>query len=673
MRYLVFLLCLLLQVSAMAQSSGNPIADSLIGTIPATRDDTARARLYKKIVDELTGNNPPEAMRYAEIGMKHVQLMKWKKGIGVFYNLIGSLHNVNGQYAAAVSQFEQALAIHRTNKDIFNAASVLNNIGTAYFRQSVFDKASEYYIESLKLAEQIEDKYLTAICLGNLATVSFQQGDYDKALESQFKALRIRKTIEGKDESGILLFEIGNSYFNKKDTGNARKFYNEALQVLSASDDRQGIASVYSSLALMTPDYTGKLDFQLKAQAIWDELNPGYTTSVTNLGNIAYTYLDLARYDSLRPAQPSEQIPAGGAALLQKAEAAMARAFAQTMNSQDLGNYSFLMGLKAEIEFEKGNYRMAYTSLKSYHQLNDSIFSQETKNRIATIEGRREVALRDKEIELNKIALSNQRKLGIALLTGIVLLLVIGGLLFRQGRMRKKSNSVLLQLNQELDEANKVKARFFAILSHDLRGPVASIVNFLHLQKEAPDLMTAEQEETHRQKLTDSAHSLLENMETMLLWSKDQMKRFVPVNQPVTAAALFLRLEKTFANSTRATIRFSDPENLLVITDENYLFTIMQNLTANAIQALKSTEAPVIEWEASAEKGGAAFSIRDNGPGIDPALLLPEETGGLASNTSTGFGLHLVRDLARAIGCSISAEPAPGGGSCIRLQLPAGE
>jgi signal transduction histidine kinase len=114
------------------------------------------------------------------------------------------------------------------------------------------------------------------------------------------------------------------------------------------------------------------------------------------------------------------------------------------------------------------------------------------------------------------------------LIIGLALLAVIGGLLYWQNQTKKRTNTTLLHLNNELDEANKIKARFFAILSHDLRSPVANLINFLHLQKEEPDLLTPELAEMHQKRITESAENLLENMESMLLWSKGQMQHFKP-------------------------------------------------------------------------------------------------------------------------------------------------
>ena len=44
-----------------------------------------------------------------------------------------------------------------------------------------------------------------------------------------------------------------------------------------------------------------------------------------------------------------------------------------------------------------------------------------------------------------------------------------------------------MNLNNELSVANDTKAKLFGVISHDLRAPVSSIVQLLHLQKENPE------------------------------------------------------------------------------------------------------------------------------------------------------------------------------------------
>ena len=102
--------------------------------------------------------------------------------------------------------------------------------------------------------------------------------------------------------------------------------------------------------------------------------------------------------------------------------------------------------LLSKIEAEQGNYKDAYLHYKEYQKIQDSIFSQENKNKIASIAASREIMLKDKELEVNKMSLKMQKKQQISLIVGIVLLLIIGGLLYRQSQIRKSKNFQLIAL-----------------------------------------------------------------------------------------------------------------------------------------------------------------------------------------------------------------------------------
>src|ERR1019366_3201030 len=86
----------------------------------------------------------------------------------------------------------------------------------------------------------------------------------------------------------------------------------------------------------------------------------------------------------------------------------------------------------------------------------------------------------------------------------------------------------LTKLNEQLEDANKLKAKFFAILTHDLRSPISSLVNFFQLQKRDANLLNEKQKAEQESKITKSALSLLVVMEDILLWSKGQMENFKP-------------------------------------------------------------------------------------------------------------------------------------------------
>jgi two-component system, OmpR family, sensor histidine kinase MprB len=72
---------------------------------------------------------------------------------------------------------------------------------------------------------------------------------------------------------------------------------------------------------------------------------------------------------------------------------------------------------------------------------------------------------------------------------------------------------------------------------------------------------------------------------------------------------------------------------------------------------------------------GGELTVRDRGPGIDPEDL-PHvfdrfyRAPSARSMPGSGLGLAIVRNAALAHGGSVTAEPAPGGGTVMRLRLP---
>jgi C4-dicarboxylate-specific signal transduction histidine kinase len=61
--------------------------------------------------------------------------------------------------------------------------------------------------------------------------------------------------------------------------------------------------------------------------------------------------------------------------------------------------------------------------------------------------------------------------------------------------------------------------------------------------------------------------------------------------------------------------------------------------------------------------------IKDNGPGLAPGEAQPLLQSTAVSGSRTGLGMHIIRDLAQAIGCTIRYESAPQAGTAVYLVL----
>jgi signal transduction histidine kinase len=439
-------------------------------------------------------------------------------------------------------------------------------------------------------------------------------------------------------------------------------------------DNKVEIATALTNRAIMESSPRGQIAIMLRAEKALMESNPNSTSMMINNANLGVNYLRLAK-----------EGPVGARdSMLKKSRHYLLRARDMAESRKNPGVVSEILPSLVELEEFQGHFKQALQYSKRAQELSDSTYSQENKNEIASLEAKHTVALKDAELTVSQLKLSDERKTTIGLIAGLALLAGFGALLYLQSRSRKKANIALQQANRELgaanrnletanrelEEANQVKARFFGILSHDLRGPVAHLLHFLQVQKKAPHLLAGGQQETQRQQITDSAENLLNTMEGMLLWSKQQMQSFRPNPKNTAVDELFEYLQKFFGEPGAVNLLFQAAGDLSVFTDENYLRVIMQNLTSNAIKALKDRPNATIAWNAKKEGNNLILSIADNGPGIplEHQEILYDES--VADNARDGFGLHVVRDLAKAIRCRLDVRSEPGKGTTFSLILP---
>jgi signal transduction histidine kinase len=654
---IIFLLCLF-QTGVFAQKTGQALIDSILQALPAVKEDSLKVKALNRVGEIYLQFNPSKGLGYADQAFVIAEKMHWKKGMARLLNLKGLMVGDTGNNTQARVYFQMSIDMQKQINNSFGMISSLNNIGRSYQRESNFGAALDYFFKALTVAEEIKSNEQIALVGTNLTASYVTQRNYVKSQEYAEMTLKYAELSHTPNNIGKALQLLGTIKQDTKDTIAARAYMARALKVYEGIDNPSAIAQVLSAMApLEYPDYKKALDIMLKAQKILDEISPSSYISIGNLGNIGTTYLVIAKNS-----QPAEK-----KAAFDKAESFFNRALVICKEVKNTEYLATLYGDISTLEEERGNYKTALVNLKKNFSINDSLFSQDKKNDLASMENKHNIDLKNKEIAISQLELANQRKTQIGLIVGLALLGIIGGLLLWQNRLRKKSNTTLMVLNNQLDEANKVKAKFFGILSHDLRSPISSLISFLHLLKNEPELLSANERDSYRQQIGQSTQELLQTMETMLIWSKEQMDNFKPVIKIVQVADLFDYLQKFFAQTTRVQISFSDPGELIVSADENYLNVIMQNLTSNAIKALRNNPNGTIAWKAHKEGIKTILSVTDNGPGIqaDQIKALYHEESGV--NAKTGFGFHLIRDLAKAIQYRISIESKPGMGTTFVL------
>lgn len=234
------------------------------------------------------------------------------------------------------------------------------------------------------------------------------------------------------------------------------------------------------------------------------------------------------------------------------------------------------------------------------------------------------------------------------------------------------------RLHRELEEADRAKDNFLAMLGHELRNPLAPIVTALELlRKERADL--------------PRLRGIIERQVQQLVRLVDDLLDVARI----TRGKIELRKERTdLVSLTRATAEAVRPtcerkrqsmtttfcaDELWVDGDPARLQQVLQNLFHNATKYTQT--GGHIAIEVSRVSARANLRVQDDGMGMPPELTarvfdlfvqgkqsLERSAGGL------GIGLTLARELVRLHGGDVSARSeGPGRGSVFEVELPLAE
>lgn len=229
-----------------------------------------------------------------------------------------------------------------------------------------------------------------------------------------------------------------------------------------------------------------------------------------------------------------------------------------------------------------------------------------------------------------------------------------------------------------LRAADRRKSEFLAMLSHELRNPLAAISNALELCKTAePDAATFEwsrivmcRQVTHLTRLVDDLLDV-----TRITSGKIQLRtQRVDCADILDSSLSGLRL--LFSERGQELVRSYTRGALCVDADPTRLEQVVVNLLTNA--AKYTPRGGKIWVNAERENGEVVISIRDNGVGIDPSVisemfdLFAQGRRSIArSEGGLGLGLTISRTLIEMHGGKIAARSGgEGHGSEFIVRLP---
>lgn len=234
------------------------------------------------------------------------------------------------------------------------------------------------------------------------------------------------------------------------------------------------------------------------------------------------------------------------------------------------------------------------------------------------------------------------------------------------------------RLYEQARRASLAKDEFIAMISHELRTPMTSILGWTRLLKmgglseeEAASALDAvERSATVQARLIDDLLDISRISTGKLELTLENLDLVDVVTSTVEA----LRIPATEKNV--ALVTRIDAKRHLVRGDRHRLQQVVSNLVHNAVKF--TPDGGRVSVELTSKGGQAALRVRDNGKGIRPEALeqifeaFRQESDATAeAKAGLGLGLSIVRHIVERHGGTVSAESEGAGrGSTFCVLLP---
>lgn len=487
---------------------------------------------------------------------------------------------------------------------------ITNDLGVHFENQDVYDSALKYYNISLETASRLGMEEDMAFALNNIGLVFYYLSNYDEALENMEASVALKRK-NGISSLYVSLMNIGLIY-------NDQQRYDDALSLLSEIEKTY----VEECTAYQLAD----LYFSL-----------GYAHFHKENFTRALAYFDLA--DQHGQASGNRKVMANvlhhfgiynlGKGELAKSKDQLERALAMATELHLRRTKRDIYSTLQQLYGQQGNIRRELEFQTKYMELKDSIFNEQMANNLKEIQlsaqkRYSEGVIQQKNIELSRVRL-------IILLVGViaVLIFIVSVLIYRNYRIshrmkivleeevRKRTNE-LVQSNSELTRMNAEYDHLIYRASHDIRGPLATLLGLTRLARQ--DYNDPNRVIDYLHKIHATANGLIETLSQLM--ETNRIRNLPLTIEEIDVQAMVDRVFSSFKSLNHFPLislrtekgDWKEP----LVTDRELVEFVLTKLLDNAFRYFDiSKEERYIKVSWSQEGGKTTLAVEDNGLGID--------------------------------------------------------
>jgi signal transduction histidine kinase len=629
------------------------------------------AQLLKKAIGQYH-HNYDGALLDAQNALKIAQKHNDKSWIVKAYHRIGRIYESNNHVVEALFYYQNELTlVHQVSNEL--KIDIYFDLAKIYTKTGNHVASKNNYLKVIELCDQSDNLKMKRLAYSGLGDLYGLMNDFDKATEYNLKGIQLaEKSHSIKDEcNGYRQLAMLYQKANKGEL--SFKYANMAFNLLPQVKDTQIIFLTHFTFATslnLIKRHTDALMYFDRAKVLVEKYGDKSNIAKVNL-YLAETY-DLMGYRykaAFHFNEAFKYITFIDSYELAKLYYEYGVFNTKNSDKDDVIEKSFNLGLQSalggkhkdliqksyfvlsELNRKKGKTDIAYTYLQAAYAYRDSLSKDDNLRQTAEAQFAFDEAQTNKKIE----RIQRENILIIAISVFLLLFFGIAGMYYFI-RQQKTNNTVLAQKNDEIQkqvqllaESNDVLQQFAYITAHDLKEPLRSISSFVNIiHRRYTKLLPLEATE-YMNFVTDGVKRMENLLSALLEYSTvvaDNTKviQVTPLKEVIKEIILNLHhsIEKR-----NAVVRYPSvlPD---ILMSRVHITQLIQNLVANALKF--SEVQPEVEIGFKKHDNTFIIYIKDNGIGIkeeyaDKIFKVFQRLDRSRSYEGTGIGLSICKSL----------------------------
>ena len=590
----------------------------------------------------------------------------------------------SNDHQKALAYTEDALELAQEAGDslgILNACYYKGRILVAFAHD--FEKGAFHLQKAALLARQLHQPQQELGSLRLLGYVQHSLQNFDQALKLYERAMEL--AVEQGDRSIRIdiLLKLAEVHTAKGDTAVGGTYYRTVLELEEKDDFASAAPETLVALGMYFEtggDPQAAQDFFQRALVLF-EATENHRWHAFTYGRLSIVQLEMGK----------------GEEALQSGLQGLGIAEKYHLNKELADNH-----LRLSMVYDSlGNHKRALYHFRELSRLKEEVFSLEKADQINTLQAEYELSLKEEALERSNLENELQSKrIKITYLAAGLVIFVLGFLaliVYRGYRQKMRINTQLedrvelkdmalgdmvKQLRDEITLHEETRAQletsheelnhFIYKSSHDLRGPLASVIGLVSL---AEMDIPGEEKAKYLHLIRVSTEKISTKLDSLV--HATHLKEKELEISPIDLSALVKEVTQTIEERSpkpHPEVDLQLEPNLILKSDPTLITNLLSNLIENGFRFMEpSRENPMVRIKTNQEGEGIRILIEDNGQGIPSSEL--DRVFEMFVRTDfkkggSGLGLYVVKHILERLNGEIDLSSTEGEGTSVHVLLP---